>query len=364
MERPLILAYYLPQFHTFPENDLWWGKGFTEWTNVKKAKPLFLGHKQPRIPTELGYYDLTNPEIRIRQAELAKEAGIGGFCYWHYWFNGKQLMNKIVDEVAETGSPDFPFCLAWANESWSKKMWNKDCSGDKLLIEQTYGGIDECRSHYLYARNLFKSHNYIRINDCPFFLIYKPQNHPNIKQHIDIWNQWIRQDGIADSIYFVANLDYEDIIESFINAGFSAVTPSPNARALYTHYHTRRMHAFIADLKRNYLNIPFKISMKNVNKNIIKPELDIKENVIPVLYPQWDHSPRSGKNAFVVTHSTPELFGEQVKRMFTLIKNKENKIIMLKSWNEWAEGNYMEPDELNGRGFIEALGKETKQFNQ
>ena len=355
MDKPLILAYYLPQFHTFPENDEWWGKGFTEWTNVRKAKPLFLGHKQPRIPTELGYYNLKDPQIRLAQAELAKEAGVGGFCYWHYWFNGKQLMNCIIDEVVRTGNPDFPFCLAWANESWSKKQWNKDCSGDKLLIEQTYGGIEECRAHYLYARNLFKSNNYVRINDLPFFLIYKPQNHPSIKQHIDLWNQWIREDGIADSIYFVANLDNETEKEKYVNIGFSAITPSPNARVLYTHYHTRRGHAFIADLKRDICGIPFKIKMSYVNKNIIKPNFDIEEDVIPVLYPQWDHSPRSGKNAFVVTGATPERFEDQVKKMMLLVKKKKNKIILLKSWNEWAEGNYMEPDEINGRGFIGAL---------
>lgn len=362
MDQPLILAYYLPQFHTFPENDLWWGKGFTEWTNVRKAKPLFIGHKQPRVPTELGYYNLKDPQTRLAQADLAKDAGIGGFCYWHYWFNGKQLMNDIIDEVADTGKPVFPFCLAWANESWSKKMWNKDCSGDKLLIEQTYGGIEECRSHYLYARNLFEKNNYVRIENRPFFLIYKPQNHPYIKHHIDLWNQWIKQDGIADSVYFVANLDYENDKKTFLDEGFSALTPSPNARALYTHYHIRRMHAFIADLKREYFNIPFKISMKNVNKNIIKNDFDINENIIPVLYPQWDHSPRSGKNAFVVTHSTPEMFRQQVQKMLSLIKNKNNKIIMLKSWNEWAEGNYMEPDELNGKGFIDVLGEEIKKY--
>lgn len=363
MDYPLILAYYLPQFHSFPENDLWWGKGFTEWSNVRKAKPLFLGHKQPRIPTELGYYNLKDPQIRLAQAELAKEAGIGGFCYWHYWFNGKQLMNDIIDEVADTEQPDFPFCLGWANESWSKKQWNKDCSGDKLLIEQTYGGIEECRLHYLYVRNLFENKNYVRIENRPFFLIYKPQNHPFVKRHIELWNQWIQQDGIADSVYFVANLDYESDKQTFLDAGFSAVTPSPNTRALYTHYHTRRMHAFLADIKRKYLNIPFKISMKNVNKNIINHTFDIQEDVIPVLYPQWDHSPRSGKNAFVVTHSTPEMFRQQVKNLLSLIKNKNNKIIMLKSWNEWAEGNYMEPDTINGRRYIDVLGIEIKHID-
>lgn len=358
MNKPLILAYYLPQFHSFPENDEWWGPGFTEWTNVKKAKPLFCGHKQPRIPGELGYYDLGDPKIRERQAELARFSGVGGFCYWHYWFNGKQLMNEIIDDVVKRKSPRFPFCLAWANESWSKKLWNKDCAGDKLLIEQTYGGIDECRNHYLYVRKIFEDNNYVRINGLPFFLIYKPQNHPNVKQHIDLWNKWIKEDGIASGIYFVANLDYEVDKKQFIDEGFSSVTPSPNARALFTHYHTRRAHAYVANLERKFFNIPYRISMDNVNRNIIKLSFDINEDVIPVLYPQWDHSPRSGQNAFVVTHSSPEKFREQVKKVFSLIEHKDNKIIMLKSWNEWAEGNYMEPDMLNGYGFINVLRKE------
>lgn len=170
MEKSKIIAYYLPQYHPFPENDKWWGKGFTEWTNVGKAKPLYRGHYQPKVPTELGYYDLRIPEIRQQQADLAKEAGIFGFCYWHYWFgNKRQLLNEIIDEVIESGKPNFPFCFGWANESWKAKQWNKDGSGDKMLMEQIYGGEQDYREHFEYALKAFKDERYIKIDKMPVF---------------------------------------------------------------------------------------------------------------------------------------------------------------------------------------------------
>ena len=145
MEKPIVIAFYLPQFHPTKENDLWWGRGFTEWTNVGKAKPLFKGHYQPKVPADLGYYDLRISEVREQQAKLAREAGVNAFCYWHYWFGGegRQLLNEIIDDVRISGKPDFPFCLGWANESWKKKQWNVDGSGDQLLMEQRYEGIDD-----------------------------------------------------------------------------------------------------------------------------------------------------------------------------------------------------------------------------
>ena len=198
--KPVIIAYYLPQFHPFKENDEWWGKGFTEWTNVGKARPLYKGHYQPKIPADLGYYDLRLPIIRQQQVELAKEAGISGFCYWHYWFGGKgrQLMNDIIDNVHNEGKPDFPFCLGWANESWKAKQWRYDGLGDKILMEQRYEGDEDYRLHYEYACELFKDKRYIYIDSKPFFLIYKPNQFVDIKRFISLWNQWIKEDGLAE----------------------------------------------------------------------------------------------------------------------------------------------------------------------
>jgi len=361
METPFIIAYYLPKFHSFKENDEWWGSGFTEWTNVKKAKPLFKGHYQPRIPSELGYYNLLDLEIRERQVDLARAAGIGGFCYWHYWFNGHQLMNRIIDEIVALGTPNFPFCIGWANESWSQKFWNKDSRTDKLLIEQTYGGLKDCRTHYLYARGLFENKNYIRINGKPFFLVYKPENLES-NLYIDLWNKWIKEDGIADEIYFVCNLEDLTRIHQMERVGYSAITPGPNERVLKKYNSKSWLMSKFEHEKRKFFHSPILIDMTDVNDSILDTQFDIQEKVIPVLYPQWDHSPRSGGFVFIVENSTPEMFQKQVENAMDLIRMKDNKLLMLKSWNEWAEGNYMEPDQKYGRGFIEALNNGIKKY--
>ncbi len=360
MDKPLILAYYLPQFHPIPENDKWWGKGFTEWTNVGRARSLFKGHYQPRVPADLGYYDLRIPQVREEQAELAKAAGVSGFCYWHYWFNGKQLMNEIIDEVVATGKPNFPFCLGWANESWYKKAWDKETKKDTLIIEQTYGGEYDYRRHYEYCRNLFENRNYTRINGKPFFLIYKPNSFPDVPRFIELWNKWIVEDGIADGIYFVANT--KDVNEdSLINIGFNAITPDPNARLLNILRNRNFIQLHLDDFNKKYRGIPFKIKMEDVNKYIFQIPSDVKENVIPVLFPQWDHSPRSGQFVFVIHNSIPEKFEEQAISILSSIKRKNNKIVLLKSWNEWAEGNYIEPDLKYGHGYIDALHNALKK---
>jgi lipopolysaccharide biosynthesis protein len=170
MNKTRLIAFYLPQFHPIPENDAWWGPGFTEWTNVGRAKPLFRNHYQPKVPRDLGYYDLRVEETRIKQAEMAKRAGIEGFCYWHYWFgNGKRLLERPFNEVLETGNPDFPFCLGWANHSWSSKIWSPTGSKNTPLIEQTYPGEDDIIAHFNANLEAFKDNRYIKINNKPVF---------------------------------------------------------------------------------------------------------------------------------------------------------------------------------------------------
>lgn len=353
-----IIAFYLPQFHPFKENDEWWGKGFTEWTNVGKAKSLFRGHQQPKVPADLGYYDLRLPEVRNQQVELAKSAGIYGFCYWHYWFgNGVQLMNRIIDEVHSSESPDFPFCLGWANESWKAKQWNKDGSGDKILVEQTYPDIADFRKHYEYVRELFKDKRYIRYEGKPFFYIYKPLNSPAIKQIILLWNQWIKEDGIADGIYFVANLDFERDFDKVSLLGFNAYSPA-NLERIDNYYHSKSLlHKLFIKLKRNFQIGPTRIPYSKACNHIWNANLDFRDDFIPFLIPNWDHTPRSGRRGRVLTGSTPTLFEEQAEHVLGEVQKKKQKFVMLKSWNEWAEGNYMEPDLVWGHGYIDALKK-------
>ena len=167
-----VIAFYLPQFHPIPENDEWWGKGFTEWTNTAKAKPLFPGHYQPHVPADLGFYDLRVPETRIAQAEMAKEYGIEGFCYYHYWFAGKRLLERPFDEVLNSGMPDFPFCLCWANQTWTG-IWHG--SPDRVLIEQTYPGPEDEEVILIICCKAFHDQRYIKVDGKPMFLVYCPK---------------------------------------------------------------------------------------------------------------------------------------------------------------------------------------------
>jgi hypothetical protein len=214
-KRARVIAYYLPQFHPIPENDKWWGEGFTEWDNVKKVKPLFKGHYQPRIPADLGYYDLRDPEIRGKQARLAREAGIEGFCYWHYWFgNGKRLLERPFQEVLETGKPDFPFCLGWANHSWTNTSWKAANSLVKAgtLMEQTYSEEDYVQ-HFYAVLPAFKDKRYIRVDGKPLFVVFDPYGLSDAHLFIRKWNKLAEENGLA-GIHFVSHRD--DYVSSFI----------------------------------------------------------------------------------------------------------------------------------------------------
>ena len=197
-----VLAYYLPQYHPIPENDEWWGKGHTDWKNVGKSKPLFPGHYQPHVPTDLGYYDLRVPETRQEQADLAEKYGIEGFVYWHYWFgNGKRILERPFNEVLNSGKPDFPFALAWANETWSSTMHGL-CKGKKLF-EQSYPGVEDYHAHFMSILPAFKDHRYILCEDKPIFMIYLPESVPDMKFFIDYWQELALQNGLK-GIYFIA----------------------------------------------------------------------------------------------------------------------------------------------------------------
>lgn len=367
--KPKVIAYYLPQFHPCKENDEWWGKGFTEWVNVGRAKPLWKGHKQPRVPSELGYYDLRMPEVREKQAQLAREAGITAFCYWHYWFgNGKRLLGEIFDEVLTSGKPDFPFCLGWANHSWYAKTWDKTTGADRLLIEQTYPGVDDARKHFEYLLKAFKDPRYVKIEGKPFLLIFDPIQLP--KSYIDLFRSWVKLNGFPD-LYIVANTsDINKSKDYFLEQGFDAVSYARLSSLWIEEYMrmnsiqkvlsriTRIIKQYLTGMPRGAQNYA-KIYKRLVTSSEHETE------VIPQIVPQWDHSPRSGNKANIIFYnSEPRYFAENVKDALNAIKDKpqEKQIILLKSWNEWGEGNYMEPDLDHGRGYIDALRKTLDTF--
>ena len=360
--KPTIIAYYLPQFHPIPENDKWWGPGFTEWTNVGRAKPLWKGHKQPRVPADLGYYDLRLPDVREKQAQLAREAGVTAFCYWHYWFgNGKRLLGDIFDEVLASGKPDYPFCLGWANHSWYAKSWDKNANNDKLLIKQEYPGSEDAQMHLDYLLKAFRDPRYLKIDGKPFFLIYNGQLVP--KSYIDFFRKGVKDNGFPDFYLVTSTTDFFRGKEEFLNMGFDAVTyirqstlwtedyRNMNVLQKYISRVTRVIKQFVTGIPRGARDYA------KIYKRLVTPA-EYDEAVIPQIVPQWDHSPRSGDKANVIFYnSQPKYFAENVKDALNAIKDKseDKQIIILKSWNEWAEGNYMEPDLDHGKGFIEAL---------
>ena len=359
---PKIIAFYLPQFHPTQENDEWWGKGFTEWTNVGKAKPLFKGHYQPRIPADLGYYDLRLSEVREQQVQLAKEAGIEGFCYWHYWFgNGKRLLEKIWDEVIESGKPDFPICLGWANHSWYAKLWDNR-SRDKLLIEQLYPGMDDYTAHFYLALKAFKDKRYIKIGNRPVFFIYDPMAVPN--EFINTWNRLAKDYGFEDGICFIGRLndisDYEIAkskkISFFIFERMGDVSSNKS-------YLLRRIHQIKNLLSGKPRNC---FSYQEAYPHFIDEHVDNKNDFFPTIIPCWDHSPRSIGKGVILHNSSPTLFRKHIKQVFNMLKNKPEdcQYVFLKSWNEWAEGNYMEPDLKWGKQYINVLKEEIEYYSK
>lgn len=372
--KPRVIAYYLPQYHPIPENDEWWGPGFTEWTNVAKARPLFRGHYQPRIPADLGFYDLRLPETRELQAELAREAGVEGFCYYHYWFgNGKQLLQRPFEEVLKTGSPTLPFCLCWANHDWTNKTWKKGSSvkRDSTIAKMTYSKEDYILQ-FNYLLPAFRDERYIRVDNKPLFVVYAPQSLPNAREFIDLWQKMARENGL-DGIHFVGytanaqgrSLDGKltlwatDQAASFyknvLDMGFDAVNSAGLNRAeSVCHGKWGMLRYYIS--KNTFLPTSNHTDYAAIMKHYYVPE-DAWENVYPSLFPQWDRSPRAGAKTNILTGSTPEKFERSVDECFKLIsaKSAEHQIAFLKSWNEWGEGNYVEPDQKFGHGYLQAI---------
>jgi len=361
-----VIAFYLPQFHPTPENDKWWGPGFTEWTNVGKAKPLFKGHYQPRVPRDLGYYDLRIPEVREAQAKLAREAGIEGFCYWHYWFgDGERLLERPFNEVLESGKPDFPFCLGWANHSWWAKDWNADAVRNKsLLVEQRYPGLEDLRLHFNFLIKAFNDPRYIKVKNQPLFYIFDPSTLPQL--YIDHLHKWSKEAGFQDGLFLVANCTDKKPVETFLDKGYNAVSYQrlSGARYFYKNKFQKLLYRINDFCKKIILHHP-PFSEDYKNAFMIDPDIDNQNCVIPSIVPNWDHTPRSGMRGTLFMNSTPALFKKQVELALKTISNKEDelKILFLKSWNEWAEGNYMEPDLKFGKGYITAL-KEALEDNK
>lgn len=344
MKKARVITFYLPQYFPIPENDEWHGKGFTEWTNVTKAKPMFKGHYQPILPSELGFYDLRVPETREKQVELAKEYGVEAFCYWHYWFGeGKRILERPFKEVLESGKPDFPFCLAWANASWTGIWYGME---DSKLLEQKYLGESDDTAHFYLLLDAFKDPRYLRVHNKPLFFIYDPLAHPYLSEFMNLWQRLALKEGLG-GIYFVgATYNDGDL------PGFDAT-----ARLDPFEMPTQsKFNKLVSLIKQRFLGYPRRV-IKYDDVIDCLHRRPLRDNEYPVITPNWDNTARSGARGSVIVNTSPKKFGRMIRNALKKIENRapDERIIFVEAWNEWAEGNYLEPDRKFGRGFLEAI---------
>lgn len=342
------LAVILPQFHPFPENDEWWGKGFTEWTNTTKATPRFRGHYQPHLPTDLGFYDLRLEQSRIEQAELAKEHDIHGFCIHHYWFNGHQLMETPVNEMLKSGKPDFPFMLCWANENWTRRWDGLD---QEVLIKQDYSPED----HRAHAKHLcetaFKDDRYITVDGKPFFLFFNTPIIPDLKESIAIWRDEVKKHGFPD-IYLGGVKTFEGAIPDSEELGFDVVIEwQPDWKNMAVQPNLVQRLKKKLGLENSY----FKDDYASVVKRMLAKETPDTKHY-QCIFPNWDNCARKRVNAVVVDNSTPELYEQWLSEICERFvpPSKEENFVFINAMNEWAEGNHLEPDRKWGRAYLEA----------
>lgn len=351
--QPKIIAFHLPQFHQIPENDQWWGEGFTEWTNVRRAKPLYRGHQQPRIPLDQRFYDLTDPCAREWQAQLAKQYSVDGFCYYHYWFKGKKLLESPLEAILASGEPDFPYCLSWANESWTR-AW--DGTKRDLLIEQDYGTEEDWRQHFEYLLPFFKDRRYLTYQKKPMFLVYRPEDFPDIDRMFSCWQRWAKEAGLP-GISFIKTLTCFD--EQLGGQEYAAsVSFEPWLTVRRRSPLLRRAKMLAVRKARAILG-----SVAGSACHVL-PYEEIWENMVTRPYAKrefrgafvgWDNSPRLGNRAKIVPGASPEGFGHFFREQLQAAASEGCPFVFVNAWNEWAEGAMLEPDEAHGLAYLEQL---------
>lgn len=362
-----IIAFYLPQFHCIPENDEWWGKGFTEWTNVKKAKPLFENHNQPRVPLNDNYYNLLDKDTMKWQVDLANEYGIYGFCMYHYWFDGKMLLEKPVDAFLEDKSLNTHYCLCWANEHWTNAWAAKN---PKILIEQKYGGKKEWKEHFDYFLKHFKDNRYIKENNKPLLVIYRPELIDCLSEMLEYWNYLAKESGFAGIDYAYQHVSYtlspkcnESLftyaIEYQPNCAqtFMSLTKNSKLQKLKKEivlFFEDKLHIDLREAKKKASPLKH-FSYDSIWEYIVSMN-PRNDKCVPGAFVNWDNTPRRKNAGFVIDGATPEKFKKYLKIQIDRAKNIYKKdMIFVFSWNEWAEGGYLEPDKHDKYGYLEAV---------
>jgi lipopolysaccharide biosynthesis protein len=346
------IAFYLPQYHPIPENDDWWGKGFTEWTNVTKSKSLFPGHYQPRIPADLGFYDLRLPEVRQAQVDLAKAYGISGFCYYHYWFEGNRLLERPFNEVLASGEPDFPFCLCWANHSWARGWMGEE---KEVMLKQTYSHEDDL-NHIRWLIHAFADRRYIRVKGRPLLLIYRPADLPNPQKTVEIFRTECLKQGIPEP--YLIGVDGHSPGFDFKTVEFDGTLKfEPQLGVLPDFMDDRsKVSKLIRNLKAGTASLRLKIYDELRARELMNSQhRDV--STYPCVFVSWDNTPRKGVDGIVMINATPQGFETALSERVRTILDRpfDDRLIFINAWNEWAEGNYLEPDLKYGTQYLEAV---------
>ena len=371
-----IITFYLPQFHEIPENNEWWGKGFTEWVNVKKAKPLYDGHYQPRVPLNDNYYNLLDDCTKKWQVDLAKKYGIYGFCFYHYWFNGKLLLEKPVEQFLNNKDLDIHFCLSWANEPWTNG-WVAGKNA-KVLISQRYGDKKEWKEHFEYLLPFFQDQRYIKHNGKPLFVLYKVDIVPRLNEMLDYFQELAVEAGLPGISFayqhlFNNELAMDDDSRFDLNIHYEPIYVYRDS--------TYQKNKWIRDIKRkisHFLVQHTNINIERVSKTqkLIKVDYDemwdlilkrrpVSEKCVPGAFVDWDSTSRRVERGKVYEGATPEKFQRYLSGQINRSKNVFKKdMLFLFAWNEWAEGGYLEPDERYRHGYLEAVRNALEENNE
>lgn len=350
-----IITYYLPQFHEIEENNKWWGKGFTEWTNIKNSKKLYSKHVQPKKPLNKNYYNLLNKEIVEWQTNLAIKYGIYGFCYYHYWFNGRKILEKPAENLLNWKDINQKFCFCWANHSW-RKTWN---GTNQILLEQLYGNEKEWEDHFNYLLKFFKDPRYIKIDNKPLLMLFRSKEIPRLDERIKFYTEESKKNGFA-GIFIIESLNLK---KEYKKSKFSSavVLREPNIGIVSSNYFLRFMYKIKRMFKKNYLKKPMIFNFNNITENSLnyarKYVNKLKNNEVIFLgsFTSWDNTPRHERRGFVIENGTPEKFKTYLLKQKKLMKENKIEYMFLNAWNEWAEGMYLEPDEEYKYGYLEAI---------
>lgn len=355
-----IIALYLPQFHAFPENDEWWGKGYTEWRAVKAAKPLYKGHVQPKHP-KYGYYDLVadQPETFIKQAETAKKYGVEGFAFYQYYFTGKKLMEEPLEILLRHPEVDIKFCLDWANETWTRAWYDLK---EEILMKQEYGGEEEWREHFLCELRFFKDERYIKIDNKPVFMIYRSYDIDCLPEMKEKWDLWAREEGF-DGIYWIGGKTaWEEEKRESLMDGWYYFEPGFTLKHGLSAFNRFRYNAatFIRHIRNRFpwnssperKVLERKIPIDWIYNGIVSRKY--AENEYPGVITEWDNTPRRSYKGLVYTGAAPGKFGEMLCKLKAGLKD-EDHLVFLNAWNEWGEGAMIEETEENDDAYLKAL---------